>query len=185
MNPGRRRVRATLCRSLLGCVAFWGCFVITACNKTGQTALPPLGLSEVSGSRLWQRIFEEEPFASYPSWPGYDGLQPGQSPHGRFHRIYINRSLAGALPARDNRAPDGAIIIKENYGPDRKVSGYTVMAKVSGYNPAVGDWFWAMYSPEGSSLAEGKLTMCIDCHSASASDFVLLQPLDRVPEQRP
>jgi len=174
------RPSAISAKHWLAVLALFGCLLLSGCQKSDTPSLPPLSVSGLSGARLWQRVFAEEPFAQYPSWPGYDGLQPGQSPHGRFHRIYINRLLSGALPAASNVAPAGSIIIKENYGPDRTVSGYTVMAKVAGYNPDAGDWFWAMYSPDGKTMAEGKLTMCIDCHSASASDYVLLQALDTV-----
>jgi len=162
---------------------FWGVVLcglcsIVSCTPRAVAALPGLTGDQISGASLWQRITVEEDFKAYPSWPDYKGIQPGQSPHGRFHRIYINPILADALPISANIAPAGSIIIKENYDPDRVVSGYTVMAKVPGYNPDAGDWFWAAYDNQGGVKMEGRPAMCIRCHSSSASDFVLLQRLD-------
>jgi hypothetical protein len=61
--------------------------------------------------------------------------------------------------------PDGAIIVKENYGDDKKTMvAITTMYKVKGYNPEAGDWFWAEYGPDGKEMASGKVGACIDCH---------------------
>lgn len=152
-----------------------------SCQKSGSSAVsvrPDFASSSISAAVLWELINQGDQFKRWPAWPDYEGLRPGQSPHGRFHRIYISQPLADALPVAANVAPPGSIIIKENYDPDRKVSGYTIMAKVAGYNPDAGDWFWAAYGPDGAVMAEGKPEMCIGCHAASASDFVLLQRLD-------
>lgn len=61
--------------------------------------------------------------------------------------------------------PNGAIVIKENYGKDQEtLMAITPMYKVDGYNPDAGDWFWAKYGPEGKIMASGKIQGCIDCH---------------------
>jgi hypothetical protein len=61
--------------------------------------------------------------------------------------------------------PAGAMIVKENYGPDKKtLMAVTPMYKVKGYNPDAGDWFWAKYGPDGADMASGKVQGCIDCH---------------------
>ncbi|MBU0935727.1 MAG: cytochrome P460 family protein [Spirochaetes bacterium] len=154
---------------------------IISCQKSRNSTLssrPDFASSSISAAVLWEHINQGDQFKRWPAWPDYEGLRPGQSPHGRFHRIYISQPLADALPVATNVAPPGSIIIKENYDPDRKVAGYTIMAKVAGYNPDAGDWFWAAYGPDGAVMAEGKPEMCISCHAASASDFVLLQRLD-------
>lgn len=67
--------------------------------------------------------------------------------------------------------PDGAIIVKENYGPDQqKLVAVTPMYKVEGYNPDAGNWFWAKYAPDGSVQAAGKVDSCIECHK-TADDY--------------
>ncbi|MBN2618657.1 MAG: cytochrome P460 family protein [Spirochaetales bacterium] len=156
-------------------------FLIVACTpeeKEESKNLPPLTNDIINGDKLWSRINSEDNFKDWSSWPDYEGIRPGQSPHGRFHKIYINDVLAKALPITKNIAPMGSIIIKENYDSNKKVLEYTVMAKIEGYNPSQGDWFWGYYQPDGGVKMEGKPAMCIDCHASSSSDFVLLQRLD-------
>ncbi len=52
------------------------------------------------------------------------------------------------------------------------------MYKVSGYNPAANDWFWAKYTPDGKIEAEGKIEGCINCHGKKrTNDFIFTGPL--------
>jgi hypothetical protein len=63
--------------------------------------------------------------------------------------------------------PDGAIIVKENYGENKeKLMAVTPMYKKKGYNPDAGDWFWAKYGPKGKVMTAGKVEGCINCHRA-------------------
>jgi len=156
-------------------------FYLVSCKPAEKQVLnniTPLSNDEINGESLWNRINIEDNFKKWSSWPDYEGIRPGQSPHGRFHRIYINDVLAKALPVSNNIAPKGSIIIKENYNSDKNVVDYAIMAKIDGYNPSQGDWFWGYYEKDGRIKMEGKPAMCIDCHASSPSDFVLLQHLD-------
>ncbi len=66
--------------------------------------------------------------------------------------------------------PDGAIIVKENYGKDKKtLMAVTPMYKVKGYNPEGGDWFWVKYGAGGKILAAGQPKGCIECHGVQKS----------------
>ena len=48
------------------------------------------------------------------------------------------------------------------------------MYKVKGYNPGAGDWFWALYDPQGRVKMEGKPQGCIGCHGAALkNDYVM------------
>ncbi len=86
----------------------------------------------------------------------------------------------GVSAAIENKiAPPGTIIVKENMNIDKKVVKITVMAKVEGYNPEGGDWFWAAYSPEGEVLVEGVPGGCFNCHMGMKSnDYIIVRPLD-------
>ncbi|MBA7624796.1 hypothetical protein ES703_32209 [subsurface metagenome] len=117
-----------------------------------QKLFAPLTKEEISGERLWERITEEENFEKYPFWPGLEGIQRGQSPHGEYHRSYVHPYLYEKLPIEDGVVPEGGIIVKENLNQDMEVTYYTIMAKVKGYNPEAKDWFWAMISKEGKVL---------------------------------
>ena len=91
----------------------------------------------------------------------------------------MNRTLLESLPISGGIAPYGSIIVKDNLNASRVLDGVTVMAKVKGYNPEVGDWFWAKYGTDGSVQAEGKPGGCIGCHEGlKENDYVVVQMLD-------
>lgn len=149
-----------------------------------EPELPPLTVEEISAESLWDRITVESEYTNYGFWPGHEGELPGQSPHGVIHRIYVNRTLLDSLPIRSRVAPDGAIIVKDNLNASRELEGITVMAKVAGYAPESGDWFWASYEPDGTAVTSGAVTGCISCHAGVVSnDYIIVRELDReVPE---
>ncbi|MFP3941324.1 MAG: cytochrome P460 family protein [Thermoanaerobaculia bacterium] len=121
---------------------------------------------------LWQHLEEED----YQSWPSYagapDDLYEGQRPHGALLRTYAN----GPAAANPDDLPEGSIVVKENYTPQRELAAITVMQKSSGYDPANQDWFWVKYDPDGSVAQEngtelaGKVQSCIGCHASAAGD---------------
>jgi len=153
--------------------------IIAGCSKKEETAFPPLKNEEISGERLWERIFTESPYERYAFWPGHEDVQLGQAPHGIFHRIYTNKDLVSSLPRADKKAPYGSIIVKENLNSEKELVKITVMAKVEGVDPDNGDWFWAVYTPEGKEEASGSLRGCIGCHEGMAeNDYVIVQRLD-------
>lgn len=144
-----------------------------------EPRVDPLTSEEISAERLWERITVEAPYESYGGWPLEEGIQPGQAPHGPFHRIYVNRTLRDAVPIADRTAPYGSIVVKHNLDAGQELVGYTVMAKVEGYAPDTGEWFWARYEPDGSVYAAGAVQSCISCHAGVAgNDYVIVHPLD-------
>ena len=145
-----------------------------------EPEVDPIGRDAISADRLWTRITEEAPYETYSFWPREQGVQPGQAPHGPFHRIFVNRTLIESLPREDRIAPHGSIIVKENMDTGREVTGYTVMAKVDGFDPDNGDWFWARYDTGGDVQAAGAVNSCIVCHAGMESnDYIIVHRLDR------
>lgn len=125
--------------------------------------------------------------AKYTNWapvPGKtDGFAEGGSPHGAFVKMYLNRTAAG----NPKGLPNGSIVVKENYGPEKKqLMAITVMYRSKGYNPDAGDWYWVKFHSNGSVAKAppemqsmplaGKPMGCIKCHgeSAAGGDFVFL-----------
>ncbi len=160
-------------------VAFAVVTILLSCQRQEEPVFAPLSADEISGAALWERITEDYPYADYSYWPGHEGIKAGQAPHGALHRIYVNRTLLEGLPVADSVAPNGSIIVKDNLTASRELAVVTVMAKVQGYNPEAGDWFWARYGPDGSIQAEGKLNGCITCHEGVAdNDYVIVRRLD-------
>lgn len=123
-----------------------------------------VGLPPADGEKFWTYITETDSYLGWGYWPGHYGIYPGKSPHGAFLKIYANGVALKA--AREGKAmPYGAILVKENYGKDKKtLMAVTPMYKVKGYNPEAGDWFWGKYGPDGKIMASGKVKGCINCH---------------------
>ena len=156
---------------------------MTSCDRRGtEPNLAPLTVDDIDGKRLWKRITVESDYREYSQWPAHDGMRPGQSPHGVWHSVYGNNTLFDALPAENAEAPEGAIIVKENFDADKALKSLTVMAKVSEWDEDNGDWFWANYRPDGTINAEGSVGGCISCHEGMKdNDYVIINPLDEEP----
>jgi hypothetical protein len=149
------------------------------CSGKEEPELAPLKVGEVSAERLWERISGESQYTDYDFWPGHEGLRPGQAPHGVYHKVYINRDLKERLPVTSRIAPEGTIIVKENYTVDEELAALTVMVKVKDFAPEAGDWFWARYSPDGTAGPSGKVQSCLECHAGVAdNDYIVIHPLD-------
>lgn len=129
-------------------------------------------------SRFWGYLKN----ARYENWapaPGQNGeAYPGESPHGAFLKLYMNRKAITNL----GDMPNGSILVKENYAEDgRTLAAITVIYRSTGFDPEHGDWYWAKFNPDGSvarvgeTRLAGKVQSCIDCHAGAAGgDFVFL-----------
>lgn len=127
-----------------------------------------------------QKLWDYLKAAKYENWapmPGKsDGFSPGQSPHGEFLKLYVNRLTAG----NPKELPHGSVIVKENYGRDKKaLMAITVMYRSKDFDPANHDWYYVKYEPNGrvsemqGMRVAGNVKMCIDCHgNAKGGDFV-------------
>jgi hypothetical protein len=139
----------------------------TAILEAGEDMPPP------DGEKVWAYITETNPYLGWGYWPGHYGMYPGKTPHGAHLKLYANGIALKA--AREGKPmPEGAILVKENYGEDQKtLMAVTPMYKVTGYNPEAGDWFWGKYGPDGKVMASGKVEGCIKCHTAvKANDWI-------------
>ncbi len=154
----------------------------------GIAALVPARLAGQSGTRssantsFEQRFWDYLQEAHYENWAPLPGKRadfyPGESPHGDFLKIYLNRTAA----ADPGKMPHGSIIVKENYGKDKKtLMALTIMYRTKGYDSERGDWYYVKYEPDGRASrmegrpVAGKVKMCIDCHSgAKGDDYVFI-----------
>jgi hypothetical protein len=122
--------------------------------------LPP-----AEGKAFWTYIHKTNPYTKWAMWPGKEGMLEGNSPHGKYVRIFVNKPALEAAKA-GKPMPPGAIIIKENFTNKKTLAVLTPMYKVKGYNPEAGDWYWTKIAANGEVLGEGKLKGCIRCHQA-------------------
>ena len=116
-----------------------------------------------------------------------------RNPHASSYiTVYVNKNGREAMfAAGAPRFPEGSVIVKEkiekplnpdgyNIGPRKSLEGlkpslYTLMIKREpGYNPAVGDWEFAVASGKDFRIeASGKLESCQACHLEKRDqDFV-------------
>ncbi len=131
--------------------------------------------SEMPGpdaAALWEYITKESPYKDWGFWDDHQDIQSGNSPHGPFHRVYVNETL---LKADGAPVPYGAIQVKESFDSNKKPTALTVMYKVEGFNPESGDWFWARYTLDGKAGPAGKVQGCIGCHAVKeGNDYILV-----------
>jgi hypothetical protein len=136
-----------------------------------------------SGQSFEARFWGWLQSAQYTNWapqPGKTGdIYEGQSPHGAFLKVYMNRTAAG----KPKEMPPGSILVKENYGKDKKtLMAVTVMYKTKGYDSAHNDWYWVKYNPngtvaktppdKGNKPIAGRFPSCIACHAgADGNDY--------------
>lgn len=126
---------------------------------------------------LWQHITKESPYTEWGFWDDHKDIQPGNSPHGPFHRVYVNDVL---LNAESVPVPYGSIQVKESFDANKNKTNITVMYKVEGFNPQAGDWFWARYTLEGKPGPAGKIQGCIGCHGVkAANDYITVHTIQK------
>lgn len=174
MRTGTRTLR-TIAAAAVTMAMFAACE-----QQLVEPEVDPLTLDEISAERLWDRITQEASYQSYNFWPDEEGVQPGQAPHGQFHRIFVNRALYESVPVSGGQVPYGSIIVKENLDPSQELIDYTVMAKVEGVDPENNDWFWAKYLPDGRVGAAGSVANCIVCHEGMrVNDYIIVRRIDQ------
>jgi hypothetical protein len=142
-----------------------------------EGSMPKMTQPAAEGEAFWTYITETNPYTKWGNWPGYDKMYPGKSPHGKYLKLYAN-DLAIKAAKEGSPMPNGAIVIKENYGEDQKtLMAVTPMYKVKGYNPEGGDWFWGKYGADGTIMKAGKVEGCINCHRAMEDkDWLFTEP---------
>ncbi len=134
-----------------------------------QAALAP----DTTGTAFWTHL-QSENYRNWAKWPGKGELYTGTEPHGMLLTTYVNDLARDALTNGASMMPAGAIIVKENYMPDSTLAAVTAMHKVSGYDPARNDWYWAKWDPNGVAEVAGRVEMCAGCHAANASADYLM-----------
>ncbi len=132
---------------------------------------------EASGAALWDYLKKAD-YRTWKMWPDTEAYHKGQIPHGALLTIYVNDIAFQAIAGKAGSLPDGAIVAMENFSAEKELTAITVMYKVKGYNPPSGDWFWAKYLPGGKIDSEGKVGLCLGCHTMSrGNDYITKHPL--------
>lgn len=153
-----RLAKTVLALAIVACFAVAAYAIHETMPAETQVVLPG-----PDAGALAKYITKQNPYEDWQLWPGKGKLYEGREPHGALLTTYVNDAALSSIKAKYGMA-DGSIIVKENYTPDKKLAAVTVMYKISGYNPAGGDYFWAKYAPDWSVQASGRVKGCIECH---------------------
>lgn len=130
------------------------------------------------GKAVYEFLTVTNPYESWDFYPGTGKFYEGKHPHGALLTTYVNKVALKGIEGKTGTLAVGAIIVKENYSPDKKLGAVTIMYRVDGYNPDAGDWFWAKYKADGSIEKEGKVAGCIGCHTAAINnDWIFTGPV--------
>ncbi len=135
---------------------------------------------------LWKMLQEAGYQDKWTLIPGKGELYAGQGPHGMLLTTYLNEQAFNTYESKPGAFPDGSIIVKENYMPDKTLAAITVMVKEQGFAPGEGDWFWTKFAPDGSVQATGQPAGCVSCHgSVRSNDYIFSFPVAPIPPEGP
>lgn len=168
--------------SILGCtvLALAAC---TACSTTPpeppseaeseSAPAAPAEMPQPTAEAVWSYL-EDKNFKSWELWPGKGEFFEGKEPHGALLTNYLNPPAFDAVSNKTGSMPPGAIIVKENYSPEKELMATTVMYKSEGFDSEHNDWFWLKRLADGTVEASGKVASCQKCHgTASGNGYIL------------
>ncbi len=159
----------------LFCLAAVSVLVITAAASWAADSATPL--PDATGKAVVEYITKTDPYQNWALVPGTTPFRKGMEPHGALQKVYANAIAQKGFADPAAPMPNGSMIIKEIYSPDKKLTGITLMYKKAGFNPDDGDYMWAALGADYSVEKEGKLGGCAGCHSqAKRKDYVILRP---------
>lgn len=152
-------------------------------SAAGSGGPSPVAQPDTTGAAMWAHMQEADYRENWELWPGLGEFYQGNEPHGMLLTTYVNDVAKRALDAGSVLMPEGAVVIKENYMPNRDLAAITVMYKRSGYNAEHNDWFFTKFLPDGSldtmpngMAMEGRLPGCQNCHMGRQSFDYLYSP---------
>ncbi len=138
---------------------------------------------DTTGAAIWAHLKEQNYRENWSLWPGTEAFYKGNQPHGMLLTTYVNDVALHAMQDGASEMPNGAIIVKENYMPNRQLAAITVMYKQDGYNSQHNDWFFTKHLPSGeldkmekdgmSMPMQGRLPGCQNCHMAKRDNDYL------------
>jgi hypothetical protein len=172
---------------LMGKKIFWGAIpiIIVFMLGLGINALaqdkPDFGTTKDVNfaDSLWKAM------QGYDQWPMKSDIYPGNSPHGKFLRLYFN--------SVNVNGKNYLVVVKDNFGgenvtkemvvasPNKYLVAVTPMVWMEpGYAPKENNLYWVKYAADGSVMKTpqgmaiaGKVKSCVDCHArAKDGDYM-------------
>jgi hypothetical protein len=147
-------------------------------NLMQVDATEPTDDDTALADELWQKMQDANYEENWVTIPGKETFYKGQGPHGALLSTYLNQEAAEAMITQPGEMTAGAIVVKNNYMPDKTLAAITVMYKSSGYDAEHNDWFYVRYQPDGTVDAVGKPVGCLSCHGAvESNDYIFSFPV--------
>ena len=128
-------------------------------EETAVVALPGLP-DDVAGYTRWLKLNAD------PIPPA-----PGGDPHNGTKNVYVNKTREDIAPNGEQQFPypDGSIVVKEAYRPDKDYVGLiAIMRKKAGIDPDHNDWEFIEYvrgAPDAEFRVIAKDGVCWGCHA--------------------
>jgi hypothetical protein len=125
-------------------------------------------------------LFKYLQSGAYKSFSHESKVHRSQGPHGNVI-TYVNPILEGSLKAQNEVHPVGAAAVKELYGGNNKLTGWSVSVKTQVESEEGKGWYWyeIFSTTDGSRpLADGKgVALCTGCHAAGRDLVRIAYPL--------
>jgi hypothetical protein len=86
--------------------------------------------SKAEGKAVYDYITKTNPYQNWALFPGKDKLYKGAHPHDAPLTSYVNDIALKGINDKVGTLANGAIIIKENYMPNKMLGVVTVMCRV-------------------------------------------------------
>lgn len=135
---------------------------------------PAAALPDTTAEAVWSMLTSVGYQDNWTTWPGLGEYYSGNEPHGMLLTTYLNEVALRALESDATSMPVGAVIVKNNFMPDRTLAATTVMVKrPMSYNPDHNGWWWLKRNADGSVDAAGRATGCQNCHGGVADNDYL------------
>lgn len=162
-----------------------GASVITLSLLLTASSLAQAKTEEINRSTAFAKQFWDYlKRAQYRNWAPAPNISAdftmGDSPHGTFVRLYVNRTAYADI----DHLAYGSILVQENYDVDKKLQNVTVLYRSLDSAPDHNDWYWIQYNDDGSLAStegdpkemskevplSGRIQTCIECHQKAAGD---------------
>lgn len=112
----------------------------------------------------------------YLEWTAESAIHPSSGPHFGDVLTYVNASLLESLGTGATEHPIGAATVKELYGDDDVVVGWSAMVKVAGGTGGA-SWFWYERYRDSVYAAETDVQLCWGCHEDGVDQILTPFPL--------
>ncbi len=147
---------------------------------------PPFGgpTDTAFAKKVWKAM------DGYQNWKMTTAVYKGQSPHGKFLRLYSTWVTVDGksypIIVKDNYGGRGVTMDRIKKNPSEWLKAVTIMLqREKGYDSDNQNWFWVKFSPKGDILtnpkgmklagrvAKGMPKGCISCHGqAGGGDYL-------------